>query len=189
MGRGIRNPWGPSSRIAPRDGRDSRGPGCSSGSTDLPSELGPQIADSLCSVTLGTQGRAHRHSYLPWEGWTAACPRHLALVQLPGDLGYVLARRGGGLDVIYSRHVDHRRARRRGYIYSQKMAGFPESLSKDSAPALLPPCTLPRGPGRVLFSASFSPRVCQLLDIPTTAFHCSPPDLYKRFHSKKRQES
>lgn len=76
----------------------------------------------------------HRHSYLPWEGWTAACPRHLALVQLPGDLGYVLARRGGGLDVIHSRHMDHGRARRRRYIYSQKMAGFPESLSKDSAP-------------------------------------------------------
>lgn len=109
------------------------------GSTDLLSELGPPQKQMACVLSLWEPRVVpHRYSYLPWEGWTAACPCHLALVQLPGDLGYVLARRGGGLDVIHSGHMDHRRARRRRHIHSQKMAGFPESLSKDSAPALLP---------------------------------------------------
>lgn len=64
-----------------------------------PEELGaptyPQNWDSrkqIVGVLPLWAPRAMFHSYLPWEGWTAACPRHLALVQLPGDLGYVLAR-------------------------------------------------------------------------------------------------
>lgn len=31
--------------------------------------------------------------YLSGKGWTTPCPRHLTLVELPGDLGHVLARR------------------------------------------------------------------------------------------------
>lgn len=70
------------------------------------------------------------HSYLPWEGWTAACPCHLALVQLPGDLGYVLSRGGGGLNVIHSRHVDHGRARRRKKDLFPEMACFLETVAR-----------------------------------------------------------
>lgn len=146
------------------------------GSTDLPSELDPLIGIHTCP---GKGGRLPVHATWPWfscreiwdmfwpveeEDWMSFTPGTWTTEEL-GEGDTFIPRKWPAF-LSLCQKIPHR------------LSFLP-----------LPPCSLPRGPCRLLFSASFPPRVCQLLDFPTTVFHCSLPDLYKRFHSKKRHES
>ena len=67
-----------------------------------------QKAGAGCSYLVGTWGQGpHGCPYLSRKRWPAPCPCHLTLIELPGDLGHVLACGRGGLDIIHTRHMDH----------------------------------------------------------------------------------
>lgn len=108
------------------------------------------------------------HPYLSRKGRPTARPCHLALVQLPGDLGHVLARRGGGRDVVHSGHMNHRGAGGQGTFVLG--AASPTVLTpghlhaapgREGPGAPQPTCPPSLPPSRAVLSSHYRPRGCR----------------------------